>query len=83
MSWALRSCVSYDLKTGRREDLGVLRTADGRTASGMGGAKVDKEGRLWFVGAFSEPDPKYQVGGRRAYSMGLGCYDPREKVGRA
>lgn len=71
--------LSYDLKTGRREDLGVLRTVDGRTASGMGGAKVDKEGRLWFVGAFTEPDPKYRVGGRRAYSMGLGCYDPAKK----
>ncbi|MBM3744600.1 MAG: hypothetical protein FJW34_02240 [Acidobacteria bacterium] len=72
--------VTYDLRSGRREDLGVLRTTDGRTASGMGGAKVDQNGRLWFVGAFSEPDPRYQVGrGRRPYSMGLGCYDPLRK----
>ncbi len=71
--------VSYDLKAGRRDDLGVLRSTDGRTASGMGGAKVDKDGRLWFVGAFSEPDPKFQVTGRRPYSMGLGCYDPSRK----
>jgi hypothetical protein len=72
--------VAYDLKSGRREDLGVLRTADGRTTSGMGGAKVDSQGRLWFVGAFSEPDPKLQAGGgRRPYSMGLGCYDPSRK----
>jgi len=69
--------VSYDLKSGRRDDLGVLRTTDGRTTSGMGGAKVDKDGRLWFVGSFSESDPRYQIGrGRHAYSMGLGCYDP-------
>ena len=54
-------------------------TTDGRTTSGMGGAKVDQEGRLWFVGAFSEPDPRYQVRAKRAYSMGLGCYDPFRK----
>jgi hypothetical protein len=73
--------VAYDLKTGRRDDLGVLRTTDGRTTYGMGAAKVDKEGRLWFAGAFSEPDPRYQIGGgrRRPYSMGLGCYDPFRK----
>ena len=72
--------VTYDLKSGRREDVGVLRTADGRTASGMGGAQIDKDGRLWFVGAFEERDPRYRAGrGRRAYSMGLGCYAPSGK----
>jgi hypothetical protein len=73
--------VSYDLKTGQRKDHGVLRTVDGRTTSGMGGAKVDREGRLWFVGAFSEPDPRYQAGrsGSQGYSMGLGLYDPFKK----
>ncbi|MBI5690020.1 MAG: hypothetical protein HZC55_07945 [Verrucomicrobia bacterium] len=70
--------VTYDLKTGRREDVGVLRTTDGRTTSGMGGAKIDAQGRLWVVGAFSEPDPRYQIGrGGKTYSMGLACYDPR------
>jgi hypothetical protein len=70
--------VSYDLATGRREDVGIPRTADGRTASGMGGAKVDQQGRLWFVGAFAEPDPRYRARpAGRPYSMGLGCYDPR------
>jgi len=71
--------VSYDLKTGQRRDHGLLRAADGRWAFGMGGAKVDREGRLWFVGAFEEPDPKLAAGrmrGKRAYSMGLGRYDP-------
>jgi hypothetical protein len=72
--------VTYDLKSGRREDVGILRTTDGRTTSGMGGAKIDKDGNLWFVGAFSEADPKYQVAsGRRPYSMGLGCYEPFRK----
>lgn len=70
--------VSYDLKTGKREDVGIPRTADGRTGSGMGGAKIDQQGRLWFVGAFTEPDPRYRARSTgRPYSMGLGCYDPR------
>lgn len=69
--------LSYDLKTGERKDIGVLRTTDGRRCSGMQGAKVDKDGRLWFVGAFAEPNPELAARrGRRAYSMGLGCYDP-------
>ncbi len=72
--------TTYDLRSGRREDLGVLRTTDGHTASGMGGAKIDRNGNLWFVGAFSEPDPKLQViAGRRPYSMGLGFYQPAQK----
>lgn len=73
--------LSYDLKTGQRRDLGVLQTQDGRYAFGMGGAKVDKEGRIWFVGAFEERDPRYAVGRiqrKYPYSMGLGCYDPRK-----
>ncbi len=81
-SWrAVVSSSRYDSTTRPAAAMtwAVLRSTDGRTASGMGGAKVDKDGRLWFVGAFSEPDPKFQVTGRRPYSMGLGCYDPSRK----
>lgn len=74
------SClVTYDLRTGTRADLGLLRTADGRYAYGQGGAKVDAAGRLWFVGAFSESDPRREArpgAGGSPYSMGLGCYVP-------
>ena len=71
--------ISYDLKTGERKDLGVPRAEDGRFAYGMGGAKADKDGRIWFVGAFEEPDAKLAAGRFQrqfAYSMGLGVYDP-------
>jgi len=74
VSWLL----SYDLATGTRQDLGVLRSTDGRHAYGQGGAKVDARGRVWFVGAFSEPDPSRAARPEEPYpySMGLGCYDP-------
>ncbi len=71
---------SYDLKTGKRDDLGILKAEDGRLAYGMGGAQADAEGRIWFVGAFEEPNAEYVVRkmqGKYPYSMGLGMYDPR------
>jgi hypothetical protein len=55
---------------------------DGSFAYGMGAAETDREGKVWFVGAFEEKDPKYVVGkmrGNSPYSLGLGCYDPSEK----
>lgn len=73
--------VRYDLETGERRDVGLLRAGDGRMAYGMGGAETDRRGRIWFVGAFEEPDPDYAVrtmGDKFPYSMGLGCYDPSE-----
>jgi hypothetical protein len=71
--------TSYDLRTGRVEDVGLLRARDGRYAYGSQAAKTDADGRVWFVGAFEEPDPKRAVNPDAAspYSMGLGCYDPR------
>lgn len=72
--------VTYDLKTGAREDIGLLRTDDGCYAYGLGGTRADRDGKIWFVGAFEENDPEYAVNamrGGRMYSMGLGCYDPR------
>jgi hypothetical protein len=74
--------LSYDLKTGERRDVGVIQAQDGRHGFGMGGAKVDKQGRLWFTGAWEEPDPKLAAGrmrGKTYYSLGLGCYDPSQK----
>ncbi len=70
--------VAYDMASGKREDLGMLRTSDGRFAYGMGGAETDSEGRIWFVGAFEETDSAFVVGrmGGTPYSMGLGCFDP-------
>ena len=73
--------LSYDLETRQREDIGLLKTDDGRFAYGIGAAETDKEGRVWFVGAFEEPDPDYAVrtiSKVYPYSMGLGCYDPNQ-----
>jgi hypothetical protein len=74
--------VAYDLAGKELEDIGLLRGGDGRYAYGMQGAKVDSDGRVWFVGAFEEPNPEYVAGrmrGKFPYSMGLGCYDPFRK----
>jgi hypothetical protein len=74
--------VSYNLQTGKQEDLGMLRAKDGRYAYGMGAAESDEQGRIWFVGAFEEPNKEYMVSRMRndfPYSMGLGCYDPFDK----
>jgi len=71
--------ISYDLETGERLDVGLMRTGDGRWAYGMGGAETDSQGRIWFIGAFEEPNPDYvvrKIRGKFPYSMGLGCYDP-------
>jgi len=71
--------VSYDLETGERTDHGVLRTTDGRRCYGMQGLEVDAQGRLWFMGAFEEPDPALASGrmrGRVSYALGLGMHDP-------
>jgi hypothetical protein len=76
---SLSFLVSYDLKTRERRDIGLLRSTDGRRAYGMGGAKADAQGRIWFVGAFEEPDPTRAARpgvGKFPYSMGLGCYTP-------
>jgi len=74
--------VSYDLESGTTEDMGLLRAKDGRYAYGTGAADTDRDGKIWFVGAFEEPNPEYEVrkmSGKFPYSMGLGCYDPMEK----
>jgi hypothetical protein len=74
--------VSYSLESGELTDIGLLQAEDGRLAYGMGGAQTDRNGRIWFVGAFEEPNPEYVAGkmaDNRPYSMGLGCYDPRPK----
>ena len=72
--------LAYDLKTGEIEDIGTLITRDdGSYAYGMGAAETDSTGRIWFVGAFEEKDPAYEVRKMRGsfpYSLGLGCYDP-------
>ncbi|MCU0472118.1 MAG: hypothetical protein MUC93_01965 [Bacteroidales bacterium] len=71
--------VTYDLKTGKREDLGILKPTDGSYASGMGAAETDKDGKIWFVGLFEQTDEALKINGGFRKAMGLGCYDPFTK----
>jgi hypothetical protein len=74
--------LSYDLTKGMVEDIGLLKAQDGRFAYGVDGAKADREGRIWFAGAFEETDPSQVAGlieGKYPYSIGLGMYDPFAK----
>ncbi len=74
--------LAYNLTNEQIEDIGTLKTSDdGSWAYGMGAAETDAEGRVWFVGAFEEKDPAYVVRnlrGKYPYSLGLGCFDPKE-----
>jgi hypothetical protein len=71
--------ISYDLKTGQREDIGILEPTDGSYASGMEAAETDKDGKVWFVGAFEQPDETIKKNGGFPNAVGLGCYDPFSK----
>ena len=74
--------VRYDLQKKRRESLGLMVTGEGRMCFGLGGAcSGQKDGRIYFVGAIEERDPKHVVGkvGRRwPFSMGLVAYEPEK-----
>ncbi|NND07355.1 MAG: hypothetical protein HKN87_13340 [Saprospiraceae bacterium] len=74
--------VSYDLSNDVVEDIGTLITLDDNSrVYGMGAADTDAQGRVWFIGAFEEKDTKFVVRNMRGefpYSLGLGCYKPKE-----
>jgi hypothetical protein len=71
--------VTYDLKTGVREDVGILVPTDGSYARGMEGAATDKDGKVWFVGSFEQSDEALKINGGFRSALGLGCYDPFSK----
>ncbi len=71
--------VAYDLKTGVREDVGILVPTDGSYARGMEGAATDKDGKVWFVGSFEQSDEALKINGGFRSALGLGCYDPFSK----
>jgi len=75
---SLSYMISFDMETGQRTDIGLLKTKDGRLVMGLGGAQADPSGKIWFVGSFEENDPKYKVReiNGMGYSLELGCYDP-------
>ena len=74
--------VVYDLVTRQRKELGLMRTPDGRRVFGLGGACTGKkDGKLYFVGAVEERDPKRvanKIDNKWPFSMSLLCYTPEE-----
>ncbi len=72
--------VVYDLGTGKRRELGIMRTPDGRKVFGLGGACTgQKDKKIYFVGALEERDPARvanKIDSRWPYSMGLVSYTP-------
>lgn len=71
--------VDYDLKTGKREEVGLLKPTDGSFASGMEAVGTDKDGKVWFVGSFIQSDEVIKINGGFRRALGLGCYDPFAK----
>ena len=74
--------VSYDLKTKERKAHGLMFTKENNMVYGLGGACTGaKDGKIYFVGAIEEKNPKDVVGevGRRwPFSMGLVTFDPNK-----
>jgi len=72
--------VVYDPQTGRRKELGTMRTPDGRRVFGLGGACTgQRDGKIYFVGAVEERDPAHvvnRIDDQWPYSMALVCYTP-------
>jgi len=75
--------IVYDRNTRQRRELGLMRTPDGRRVFGLGGACTGKkDGKLYFVGALEESDPRRaanKIDNKWPYSMGLVCYTPEKE----
>jgi hypothetical protein len=74
--------ITYDLRTGKTEDLGEIRVPDGGPVIGTNSADTGPDGTIYFVGAISvTPDPdKQNYGGRiggGAYRLALFIYHPQ------
>ncbi|MGE4540808.1 MAG: hypothetical protein AB7D35_06040 [Bacteroidales bacterium] len=67
--------IEYDIETGKRREVGLMKTEDGRKVYGLGGAVYSPmDNRLYFTGAVEEPDARYSAGeidGTWHYSMML------------
>jgi hypothetical protein len=77
-SWA--ELITYDLKTRRRENLGLLRTTGGAHVFGCGAATCGPDGTIYFVGGVEEKDPAKaagKTGGVAPYALRLLLYKPK------
>ena len=79
--------LTYDLNTGRKEDLGEMRLPDGRRVIGLNSADTGRDGAVYFVGAIEvreAPGQPAESAGRIggvAYRLALVIYHP-DRSGR-
>lgn len=73
--------VTYDLRTGKREYLGILKTTDGRNVFGCGAATCGLDGTIYFCGAVETKDMKNAAGivmDKYPFKMSLIIYKPKK-----
>jgi hypothetical protein len=71
--------IAYDLSSRRRENLGVLKTKDGRKVFGCGGAASGPDGTIFLGAAVEVKDAQKEAGkvaGVHPYAMELLIYKP-------
>jgi len=75
--------LSYDLRSGAKEDLGEMRLADGRRVIGLNSADTGRDGTIYFVGAIEarqEPGRPLESAGTIGgvpYRLALVIYHPK------
>lgn len=75
--------VTYDLKTGKRQDQGVIRVEDGQRLLGAGGATTGPDGTIYFCGAVEVREPERaagKVGGRIFFELRLIFHQPQSHL---
>jgi hypothetical protein len=76
--------LTYDLKTGKTEDLGEMLLGDGRRVIGLNAADTGPDGTIYFVGAIEvRPEPgkpleaaEHKISGA-SYRLALVIFHPR------
>lgn len=73
--------IMYDIKKGKREDLGAMKTTDGRRVFGCEGASVGPDGTLYICGQAEVKDKKMatQMIGNIPCALHLIIYHPENK----
>jgi hypothetical protein len=75
--------ITYDLRTGKLEDLGEMRLPDGRPVLGTNSASTGPDGTIYFVGAMGvkgiagEPGQSAGMIGDVTYRLALFIYHPK------
>ncbi len=75
--------MTYDLRTGKTEDLGEMHLPDGRPVLGTNSASTGPDGSIYFVGAIGVKDIPGEEGksagmiGDTPYRLALFIYHPK------